>query len=287
MKWLSITVLAALTEPSRGFGIPSHRIATQVASASRFRVLQAKDDDEDVSKGMEDAFKQLEGLKSLGDGSEIPDKKKKDEAFAKAMDELDLQDVTPPPVTPELEVKLYEDMVTEVADKDDEDLYSDVLADISGNPKGFAKPSSSKQMIIPDFDPKQQGTEEMMNKALEEALSEAKARGNVEIDTESLLNDKDIMKEIEVIFDRANDQLMAGLQEIRTEQVCHMVHIAINRWPTILLLWIQTLKPMFAVICCLTLSYNLFSCHSKHWPKKVPSEGLVNRKKKWRRTNNA
>jgi hypothetical protein len=244
MKWLSITVLAALTEPSRGFGTPSHRIATQAASVSRYRVLQAKDDDEDVSKGMEDAFKQLEGLKSLGDGSVIPDKKKQDEAFAKAMDELDLQDMTPPPATPEKEVKLYEDMVTEVADKDDEDLYSDVLADISGEPKGFTKPPPSKKMIIPDFDPKQQGTEEMMNKALEEALAEAKARGNVEINTESLLNDKDIMKEIEGIFDRANDQLMAGLQEIRTEQVCHMA--------TILLLGIQTLKPTLAVISSLT-----------------------------------
>jgi hypothetical protein len=231
MKWLPITVLAALTKPSRGFGIPSHIIATQVSSASRFRVLQAKGDDEDVSKGMEDAFKQLEGLKALGDGSLIPDKKKQDEAFAKAMDELDLKDVIPPPLTPEKEVKLYEDMVAEVADKDDEDLYSDVLADISGKPKGFTKPSLSKKMIIPDFDPKQQGTEDMMNKALEEALAEAKARGNVEINTESLLNDKDIMKEIETIFDRANDQLMAGLQEIRTEQVGHTVYIAVNRWP--------------------------------------------------------
>jgi hypothetical protein len=255
MKLLSIAVLAVLAESSRGFGIPSHRIATQIASTSRFRLLQAKrddaenpdaDDQEDVSKGMQDAFKQLEGLKSFGDEPVIPDKQKRDEAFAKAMDELNLQDVTPPLLTPENEVKLYQDMVTEVADKDDEDLYLDVLADISGKPEGFAKPSSpsSKKMILPDFDPKRQNSEELMNRALEEALAEAKARGNGEIDTEALLNDKDIMKEIEAIFDRANDQLMEGLQDIRTEQVrqtakqrkfensaCLWRSGQVNRWP--------------------------------------------------------
>jgi hypothetical protein len=36
---------------------------------------------------------------------------------------------------------------------------------------------------------------------------------------ESILDDKEIMKEIEVIFERGNEKLMASLEEIRKEQV--------------------------------------------------------------------
>jgi hypothetical protein len=37
--------------------------------------------------------------------------------------------------------------------------------------------------------------------------------------SKSILDDKEIMKEIEVIFERGNEKLMASLEEIRTEQV--------------------------------------------------------------------
>jgi hypothetical protein len=62
--------------------------------------------------------------------------------------------------------------------------------------------------------------EEFMNQAINEALKEAKEQNSdVDIDKESLLDNKEIMSEIEKIFDRANEQLLQGLEEIRSEQV--------------------------------------------------------------------
>jgi hypothetical protein len=60
-----------------------------------------------------------------------------------------------------------------------------------------------------------------MKKAIEEALREAKEQdSNVVVEKESFLNNKEIRAEIEKIFDKANDKLLQGLEEIRAEQVC-------------------------------------------------------------------
>ena len=66
-------------------------------------------------------------------------------------------------------------------------------------------------------------TQKFMDKAIEEALKEAKER-NSDVETtigdkESFLDNKEIMKEIENIFDKANEELLNSLDEIRAEQV--------------------------------------------------------------------
>ncbi|KAL3941084.1 MAG: hypothetical protein SGARI_000710 [Bacillariaceae sp.] len=163
---------------------------------------------------MEDAFRKLEELESIdidlglggdGDSQEQRQKKKRDSAFAKAMKELDLKDS--PPATPESQVELYKDMAEELSMAESEaDLISDLKSDLD-----------LEEVVTPSIDAK---NEEFVNKAIEEALKDAKKQNSdVVEDKEAFLDNKEIMSEIEKIFDRANDQLMEGLEEIRTEQV--------------------------------------------------------------------
>lgn len=75
-----------------------------------------------------------------------------------------------------------------------------------------------------------QDTDEFMRRALEEALSDTsanlpeglttkdKAAIVDNIDADSILEDEELMKEINAIFDRANDQLIAGVSDIKAEQ---------------------------------------------------------------------
>ena len=186
----------------------------------RIRRLFAGDDDMDIGPGMEDAFKELEALKSLGD-SNLPEepRKEKDEAFAKAMEGLDLKDIlsqvddegAKSDVSPESELGLYKDMASEldVAASEEELIAADFktdleLADTDGDG-------------VPAID-----TKKLMDKAINEALVEAKEQdSNVDVDDakEAFLDNKEIMSEIEKIFDKANDELLEELEEIREEQV--------------------------------------------------------------------
>jgi hypothetical protein len=165
---------------------------------------------------MEDAFRQLEQLESIdidlgigsiddGDSQEQRKKKKRDKAFAKAMKELDLKDLVPP-ASPESEAELYKDMAEEwsMAESED-DLISDLKSDLD-----------LESEVAPSIDAK---NEEFINQAIDEALEDAKKQNADVGEKEAFLDNKEIMSEIEKIFDRANDQLMEGLEEIRTEQV--------------------------------------------------------------------
>lgn len=167
--------------------------------------------------GMEDAFRQLDQLSSLDSSdassllskpSEQEQKKKRDSAFAKAMEELDLKDLidTPPSASAESEAALYKDMATElsVASSED-DLVADLKSDLDED-----------DVVTSTVDAK---NEAFMSRAIEEALKEAKEQNEEVVEKESLLDNKEIMAEIEKIFDRANDQLLEGLEEIRSEQV--------------------------------------------------------------------
>jgi hypothetical protein len=166
---------------------------------------------------MEDAFRQLEQLSFVGDRVadsplldeiEQEQKTKRDAAFAKAMRELNLKDVIDTtPVSAESEADIYKDMATELSSASSEnDLKGDLELDfaLSPIPTGFKN-------------------EAFMNQAIDEALDEAKEHSDDVVKKESLLDNKEIMAEIEKIFDRANDQLLQGLEEIRFEQVG-------NRW---------------------------------------------------------
>jgi len=191
---------------------PNHRIRRLFAGGN--------DDEMDIGPGMEDAFKELEALKSLGD-SNLPEepRKEKDEAFAKAMEGLDLKDIlsqvddegTKSDVSPESELGLYKDMASEldVAASEEELIAADFKTDL--------EMADTDGDGVPAID-----TKKLMDKAINEALVEAKEQdSNVDVDDakEAFLDNKQIMSEIEKIFDKANDELLEELEEIREEQV--------------------------------------------------------------------
>jgi hypothetical protein len=122
------------------------------------------------------------------------------------------------PAPPEKEVQMYKAMVQDLEQQSEDDLYSNVLADMGGSsgvPKEPASPITSVEVI--NSEPTVGETEDFMNQALNEAMKEVKLN-NPSI-AASILDDKEIMKEIEVIFERGNEKLMASLEEIRQEQV--------------------------------------------------------------------
>lgn len=176
-----------------------------------------------LGPGMDEAFKELEALKSLGEEKELPEMseggkaKKKDEVFAKAIDSLDLKDIlsqaevesSAGDVSPESEVELYKDMASEVdvAASEDDLIAADFKSDLE---------MADNKDDLPVVD-----TQKFMDKAIKEALEEAKRKDssvNVDEVKESFLDNKVIMSEIEKIFDKANDDLLQELEEIRVEQ---------------------------------------------------------------------
>jgi hypothetical protein len=186
-----------------------YRISLFSNKSSKNRVTRLFSKEDDLPKGMEDAFRQLEDLNSLGGDSFTVPEKKQDEAFAKAMQELDLQGIEDAiPSSPEAEAALYSDMAIEISGVSEIDLIDKVKSEMGGSKTAF-----------PQFDPTVRETEMFMEKALDEALDEAKRKGDYIGDKESILDNKEIMKEIEGIFDRANEQLLEGLEDIRSEQV--------------------------------------------------------------------
>jgi hypothetical protein len=206
--------------------------------------------------GMEDAFRQLEKLSSLDDNnnggisststndgtsSNQKKKKQKDEAFAKAMKELDLKEILDstspiPPVSPESEAELYKDMVSELSSvKSEDELIADLKSDLVLD--------DDVDMIESTLDAKD---EEFMNQAINQALLEAKERNSeVDIDKESLLDNKELMSEIEKIFDKANEKLLEGLEEIRSEQVSCFVGMPESL--VLLKVWISSNEHVFCI----------------------------------------
>lgn len=185
-------------------------ISSRTTTLRNNKTLLFSEKEDDVSKGMEDAFRQLENIVGGDDSFSVPEQKdQQDEAFAKAMQGLDLKGMEDiPSTTPEAEVALYSEMASEIDGASELDLIDDVKTALGGS-----------KTAIPKFDPNVRDTEKFMEKALDEAIEEARKNGEANIDKESLLDNKEIMKEIEAIFDRANDQLLEGLEDIRKEQV--------------------------------------------------------------------
>ena len=231
---LALLVLPLLVH---GFRVPSPigksgsaAVFFRQRSSHRIRCFAGKDGGEsggDDAPGMEDAFRELEALQSLGDGdNKLPEMTeggkaaRKDEAFAAAMDNLNLKDILSEAATdsdkagapsPESEVELYKDMASELDVASSEE---DLIAEDFRNDLELA---DSSETGVPVID-----TKTFMNKAINEALVEAKDRdGSVDIDEarEAFLDNKEIMSEIEKIFDKANDGLLEELEEIRAEQV--------------------------------------------------------------------
>jgi len=207
-------------------GVSQHMLGSR-----RIRALAGKDnndnDDDDnamnIGPGMDDAFKELEALQSLGD-AKLPERPKdgkpkvKDEVFAKAMEGLDLKAILSEaadgsesdPASPESEVELYKDMASEldVASSKDELIVADFKFDLDM--------ADGDEAELPAID-----TQKFLDKAIEEALLEAKEKdSNVDAKDakEAFLDNKEIMSEIEIIFDKANNDLLEELEDIRIEQ---------------------------------------------------------------------
>jgi hypothetical protein len=156
---------------------------------------------------IEDTFRHLEQLSFVGDrvvASPVPEedeqeKTKRDAAFDKAMKELNVKDIfDTPPASAESETDRYNNMATALSSASPED---DLVADL-------------KNDLESDY-------LRSMKEAIDEALEESKVQCDDILKKESLLDDKEIMTEINKIFERANDQLLQGLEEIRFEQVCN------------------------------------------------------------------
>lgn len=149
------------------------------------------------------------------------------------------------------ELKLYSDMYKEMEENEDGALiYGDILGELKGeneyddlstsndkktsaSGKGFGKikvmndadgiGSISKSSDTDEEELRavelSQDTDEFMRQALEEAMQEVgkddKARDKLAAE---IIKDEEIMKEINAIFDRANEELLKGVAEIKAEQ---------------------------------------------------------------------
>ena len=234
---------ASAFTPTKAFGtslsqrIPSHQYYHQrkrrplpVLAARKKRNDDDDDDDEGPKTGMEDAFRQFDALDSLGEKEGLASTVKLDDD-AKAALKSEAASM-------EKEVELFTSMLGD----SDQDAYSDVMKDLGGTPKDLPPPpdkserqisivegsvpssssttSKSSQSNIPKSE---EDTEKFMNQAIQEALDEARAMSPSDAAgkkmSDSILDDEEIMKEIEEIFEKGNEKLLASLEEIRKEQV--------------------------------------------------------------------
>ena len=208
--------------------------------------------------GMADAFRQLESLKSLDDPEEYipaPEKINVDAVLADSSTLLSLTAATVSTVSPEQDFAVYKNMMQEIEEEESavsyaevldelggsalqtDDTYSQIISELGGTKMKSSSPSSSSssssfsswtkksvpEEVVDVVNSTSEGgvslsNEQLLDDALKEALNEVQLN-NPQLNERSILNDKEMMKEIEDIFDRGNAQLIEGLDEIRREQV--------------------------------------------------------------------
>jgi hypothetical protein len=178
------------------------------------------DSDEPQDNAMADAFRQLESLESLEEPIISPPLRTSTTSTTSLKMGIDrVESVEPPSI--ETEAKVYQDYLQEVEVKSEFDLYEDLLTDMGGSvSSSWAPPlsrSSSDETPSPSSPTRPSSNEDFLNQALQEAMEEVKLN-NPSI-SESLLDDDVFKKEVEAIFDKGNEQLLASLEEIRQEQV--------------------------------------------------------------------
>jgi hypothetical protein len=94
-----------------------------------------------------------------------------------------------------------------------EDVYTNVLADMSSGPTSSSSSSSSNSASSIDSLLDDPVTQKALASALQEVSNKDPSMAS------SALNDQEIMKEIKVIMERGNAELLASLEVIREEQV--------------------------------------------------------------------
>jgi hypothetical protein len=183
-------------------GKPSLLVALQSKKAGK-RSDDDDDTEDDDPLGMEAAFQKLHGLQESLDAaatssSELASTESTAESTAEAPSNLPL----------EKEVEIYKNLVVELESK--EDVYTNVLADMSSGPTSSSSSNSASSIDSLFDDP-------VTQKALASALQEVSNKDPSM--ASSALNDQEIMKEIKVIMERGNAELLASLEVIREEQV--------------------------------------------------------------------
>lgn len=193
-------------------------VSSQRQSSFSELLLAKKGDEDEPQTGMEEAFRQLESLDTLRDQKAESTVKLDEQSKAKLK-----ADAAADPSLEE-EVKLFKGMLQD-SEADESELYSDVMKDMGGTPKEAPPPKKEEQEIwvqeSESIPRSEEDTQKFMDQAIQEALEEAKSMtpdGISKKMSDSILDDEEIMAEIEEIFEKGNEKLLAGLQEIREEQ---------------------------------------------------------------------
>ena len=239
------TLILVLQDYSSSFLVPSpvptrscrHRTFVSVATRTNARKKKYDDNDDDDddtrAPGMEEAFRELDNLvESKGEDAGQASTTTPPSSPISADKDVVPDTTTTQALTPEREAGMYTKLMEDLEVTDDDELYSDVMAELGGDSSEGRKPapasSSSSMQSLVDSTTTAGGTnmasskadmDKFMDEALSEALKEVKLKSSESLSSESILNDDKIMKEIEAIFDRGNEQLMESLEEIRQEQV--------------------------------------------------------------------
>eukprot|EP00978_Attheya_sp_CCMP212_P000526 scaffold1048_cov59-Attheya_sp.AAC.8 len=198
---------------------------------------EEEEEEDKLMPGMAEAFGALEGLAEDSSQKGLPTAK---EAASEILS-TNASDSIDDNATPEEEMKLYKQMISELEKDGGEDAtYESIMGDMGGTPKKMAlddadgigslaaatttntEEEQSTPSILMDNSssapkPTEQDMEVFMNTAFEEAIKEVKLKspGTPESD---ILRDAEMMKEIETYFDDASDKLKAGIDEIRKDQ---------------------------------------------------------------------
>lgn len=206
-------------------------------------LLQAKEDENanDDRQGMEDAFESLDGLSSLEFGDLKEEKLEK--TSIKASDDLfeslgETDSSIDENSSPE-ELNFYKEIVEELETEGKDGIYENIMGEMtsSGSSTSSKEPKSEDKKVLSDADGLgslskdeeetltvveiSQDTDKLMKRALQEAMEEVtsnspkKGKGAL---PDSILNDKEMMTEINAIFDRANEQLIESISDIKDEQ---------------------------------------------------------------------
>lgn len=183
------------------------------------------DSDDKGQKGMAEAFEALGALSSLDDGG----------------DDQQATDPTPDTVdfdgAPEDEMQMYKKMYNELDQQGDKGVYESLREELGGGSAGGAPYSSIEEAIdreeailndadgigsLADADDDvliaspnigEPDMDKFMEAAVAEALEEARSQSpDVPM---SITDDKELMKEINDIFDKANEKLLASVEEMK------------------------------------------------------------------------
>lgn len=203
------------------------------------------EEDDKLPPGMAEAFRRLESLESLGGATDTDDQRSLPKTppqpisadAAKSVKDALAKNTDQPPVSLEKEAQLFQSMAKELEGLDEQSLYDSILASMETDADSSSNPDGTSDATTPSAPEEEllfsalEVNDNLMKQALAEALDEIEKENPSA--TETILNDKELMKEIEAIFERGNEKLMQSLADIRKEQV----GITFCPWVSLIAAW--------------------------------------------------